>query len=214
LCSILYERNTFVGKLYMHWISLWSRMKRILVVLLIEVSILNYVMWRDPFCGYFVEPCGSFNVLVESQFVHSSIVGCVYFNDCYDVSPSLALVHASYVTIVECLLRKGVRNDSCAIQSLDANEQPGSENISSGILETECWNSILKLWKSLNFDVGNDIDWYINRTVSMGVLSIIPFLRKIHYPCYPNCIFSFLVLLLLNFKENSVWKRKDDVQVK
>lgn len=52
----------------------------------------------------------------EPQSIHSSTIGCVYFDDCYNVAHASTLLRASYVTIVECLLSKGLWNDSCEMQ--------------------------------------------------------------------------------------------------
>jgi hypothetical protein len=57
-------------------------MKGILGALLFEVSILNYVIQRDPFWGHFVEPCGDLKCIGDYIMDHSlsisSTVGCVY----------------------------------------------------------------------------------------------------------------------------------------
>jgi hypothetical protein len=118
----------WVNYICVEWV-LWSRMKRILGALLIEVSILNYVIWRDPFCGQFVEPCSDFNILVliSGTLVYPFLNCWLYLFWLLWHCASSTLLRASYVITVEFLLRKGFWNDPCVLKIIDANEHPGSE---------------------------------------------------------------------------------------
>ena len=70
------------------------------------------------------------------------------FFDCWlwllEYYVSLTLLCVTYVIIVECLWGNKLWNDSCAMQFLNAKWTTLKWNTSSGILETECWISILK----------------------------------------------------------------------
>ena len=143
-----------INYICVEWV-LWSKMKRILGALLIEVSILNYVIWKDPFCGHFVESCSDFNVLVLISGTTVCSFPDYWFLFILIIVALCLLNHVARKLCYYCLMfiEKTILKWFLWNTTSICKWTPRKLNLSSGILEIECWSSILKQWRSLNFDM-------------------------------------------------------------